>query len=355
MGKSIILLHGWLGNPGAFGSLPEVLKAAGHRVLPVFRSYDARPRGKRLEDLAEEFDTGLHREKVLAHLDAPLVIIGHSMGALLARTWMSAHYIRRGQRPPVERLIEAGSPRHGVYLHGGARLGIKLGLVPGAALARQMSAPNPCLWDLAWAEFKYPELWPDTLSIAGLSERRTLLKWAVGGAESDGVVPAVFSNPNPVFLKPGAPPQRLRERCFVTFKGYTHSGLQGIVRHISLRTGSTASPVGALILAGVKETLCAFQVRESPGVFEPLQRSVAILRFTPDGSRNSPRLELQYARTTLRLKPLSEHPDGLALFGWISATPSARLCLNFKTGERSASFTLEDQANSGLVFYADLR
>jgi len=355
VGKPVLLLHGWLGKPGAFGALPELLAADGHRVLPVFRSYDSRPRGKRLEDLAEEFDTALRREKVLENLDAPLIVIGHSMGALLARTWMWAHYIRRGEQPPVERLIEAGSPRHGVHLQGVARTFIKLGLVSGTALARQLSAPNPFLWDLAWAETEQPELWPETVSLAGLIGRRTVLTWAAGGDESDGVVPAVFSNPNPVFLKLGEPPRRLQERVFVPFMGYEHSGSQGILRHISMGAGRAASPVSALIRAGGRESPRAVQVREGPGAVEPLKRSVAILRFNPKGSRNRPHLELQDGRTTLRLKPLAEHPGGLALFGWTMGAPGASLRLKFEAGGRAASWTYGDEVNSGLVFYADLR
>ncbi|MCW8131652.1 MAG: alpha/beta fold hydrolase, partial [Planctomycetota bacterium] len=196
MRKSVLLLHGWLGRPESFGALPDLLAADGHRVLPVFRRYNSRPRAKRLEDLADELEETLAREKILQNLDAPMVIIGHSMGGLLARVWMLRHYASKGVMAPVERFFACASPHHGVYLEAFGRVCVRLGLVPGTALARQMCAPNPFLWDLAWSELRHAELLPETVGLAGLAGY-SAIHWICGGLESDGVVPAVFSNPNP--------------------------------------------------------------------------------------------------------------------------------------------------------------
>ncbi|MBI3829734.1 MAG: alpha/beta fold hydrolase [Planctomycetes bacterium] len=355
MGKPVLLLHGWLGRPDSFGALPELLEADGHRVLPVFRAYNSRPRRKTLEDLADELEDALRAAKVPQNLDAPMVVVCHSMGGLVARTWIWRHYASKKKRPPVERLIECASPRHGVHLMGISRAAIKLGLVPGTALARQMSAPNPFLWDLAHAELIQQEFWPETVSLAGLTGRRTAMSWIAGGRESDGVVPAIFTNPNPVFLKPGVAPRRFDERVFVPFSGYRHHGPKGIIHHLRKKRGATAaSPVGAFLRAGVAESPKAILAREGPGALEPLRRSIAILRFDPlDAAR--PHLELQDGKRTLELKPLAVHPEGLALFGWTMAEPGASLRLKFECNGSSFATVFDDESNCGEVFYAEMR
>lgn len=355
MGKPVLLLHGWLGKPDSFGALPELLAADGHRVLPVFRSYESHPRSKRLEDLADELEATLQEQKIPQQLDAPMVIIAHSMGGLLARTWMLRHYLSKGRRPPVERLFACASPHHGVHLAPVGRAAVWLGAVPGTALARQMTAPNPFLWDLAWNELKHADLLPETVGLAAYADT-TAMHWICGGTESDGVVPAVFSNPNPVYLKSGAGTQRLPERCFVTYRGYLHHGPRGLIHHLRAENGKSASPVGALLRAGVCESPLAIRAREGPAALEPLRRSIAILRYPPNSkARPGPRLEIQDGRTTRHLKPLAIHPTGLALFGWNMREPGASLHLRFEHGANVFAAAYDDEANTGLVFYSDLR
>jgi pimeloyl-ACP methyl ester carboxylesterase len=354
VGKPVLLLHGWLGRPDSFGALPELLEADGHRVLPVFRAYDSLPRRKTLEDLADELEDALRAAKVPRNLDAPMVLVCHSMGGLVARTWVWRHYASKKKKPPVERIIECASPRHGIHLKGFGRAAIKLGLVPGTALARQMTAPNPFLWELAHAELGREDLWPETVALAGLTGRATALTWLAGGDESDGVVPAIFSNPNPVFLSPGTSPRHMHERVFVPFSGYRHSGPKGILHHLRKDDGQrAASPVGALLRASVQESPKSIMAREGPSALEPLRRSIAILRFDADKSAH-PQLELQDGRQTLALKPLATHADGLALFGWTLPEPGASLRLKFECNGSSFATVFDDEVNSGEVFYADM-
>jgi len=161
------LLHGWLGLPGAFGRLPKILRARGHDVLPLFHRFDSLPRSLTVEDLAERLEEHLVRER----RGRPTVLIAHSMGGLVALTWMLRYYAEKGRRSPVERLVTFGTPRHGVWLQPVARAFVDRGLVPGTALARQMRAPNPFLWDLAWSELEHASLLPPVIGGAGLLRR----------------------------------------------------------------------------------------------------------------------------------------------------------------------------------------
>jgi hypothetical protein len=238
--KTVILLHGWLGGPRSFGDLATILDADGHRVLPVFKKYDTITRRLTLEDLADAFQIEFERHRKEA--DRPLVLIGHSMGGLLARFWMLRHFISKGDRPPVEQLVECASPRHGVPGDALGRLLLRLRLLPGSGLLAQMAAANSFLWRLNEAEVAHVELWPAVAALTSLLKPPPL--WArllAGGRESDGVVPAVLSNPNAVFVSRRSPVRRPPKRAFRVFPGWRHQGRRGLLGHI--RAGPSGAPV----------------------------------------------------------------------------------------------------------------
>ncbi|MCZ7644553.1 MAG: hypothetical protein M5U26_04595 [Planctomycetota bacterium] len=169
------------------------------------------------------------------------------MGGLLARTWMDRHYLTRLCKPPVARLIECGSPRHGVWLRPFSRALIRLGCVPGRRLARAMLAPNPWLWDLAWKEAGHAELLPPVAALTGHWQRLNWMAPVLGGAPSDGVVPLASSNPNPLFLRPGHAAFRFPLRAFRVVPGFGHNRPRGLLSH--LRDDSAADPVWRAVQA----------------------------------------------------------------------------------------------------------
>ncbi|MCK6472136.1 MAG: alpha/beta fold hydrolase [Planctomycetes bacterium] len=228
--QAVLLLHGWLGNPRHCGELAQVLEADGHRVLPVFRHYDSWPCGVTLPDLAVELEAAFRG--ACRELDRPVTIVAHSMGGLLARQWMRQFYLEAGRRPPVRRLIECASPRHGVPSREWASFLLRHRLFPGAGLGEQLQGPNPFLWELNHAELEHVTRLPETIAVASVTRRRTPLSWLAGGPESDAVVPAVASNPNAIFCRPGAKPRRLAPRPFAVFNGWKHNGRKGVLMHI---------------------------------------------------------------------------------------------------------------------------
>ncbi|MCW8131074.1 MAG: hypothetical protein KIS92_12055, partial [Planctomycetota bacterium] len=140
------------------------------------------------------------------------------------------------------------------------------------------------------------------------------------------------------------------------YRGYFHHGPRGLIHHLHRDNGvKHASPVGAMLRAGVKESPLAIRAREGPAALEPLRRSVAVLKYDPSvACRFGPRLELQDGRQSLHLKPLATHAHGLALFGWTLPEPGASLRLKFTHGERALARVYDDEANTGLVIYADM-
>jgi triacylglycerol lipase len=128
----LLLIHGYGCSRGAWWWLRRRLEAAGWNVAtinlePIYTSIEnyVEPVSRRIDEVLEQ--TGVER----------LVLVGHSMGGLVARA-----YLRRHGAAKVVRLITLGSP------HGGSELArIALG-----ENARQMRPGNPWLVALASAE-----------------------------------------------------------------------------------------------------------------------------------------------------------------------------------------------------------
>jgi len=344
MGLPVLLVHGWLSGPRTFGALPESLRAAGHRVLPVFQQYGSWPRGVTLDDLAAELDRALRG--ALAQLDAPPVIIGHSMGGLVARTWMLRHHAALGRPAPVARLIECASPRHGVFLARFGRGTISLGLVPGTTLARQMLAPNPFLWDLAWGEHEHAARLPPVISIAALLQRTTLLSVLAGGRESDGVVPLVCTNPNARFVRGAGVRTAEGEtpaRAFRLFQHFAHSGREGI---LPLRKAERYAPLERAFLAAVEG-----HALDTHGEAASAHARQTLLILRQPAGQPAPVLEVEGldADPPRRLNAAATHAAGLTLF--LLKAPQANQTLKWKL----ASTKISGSIAAGSVTYMDVQ
>lgn len=134
----VILIHGYFADRGYFRPLARRLDALG--VAPVYapgsRALIA-PIGTFAEELHE------HVERIVAGTGQPrVVLVGHSMGGLVARAYMARHGKRR-----VARLVTLGTPHHGSLL---AHLGVGANareMRPGSAflerLEREEGAGGP--------------------------------------------------------------------------------------------------------------------------------------------------------------------------------------------------------------------
>ncbi len=301
--KLVVLLHGWLSRPGTFGRLPKMLAERGHAVLPLFHTFDSFSRGVTIEELADRLEAVLKRER----RDRPTVLIAHSMGGLVAIVWMLRYHAEKGHRPPVERLVTFGTPRHGVCLRPFARAFIRWGLVPGTALARQMQAPNPFLWDLAWSELQHASLLPPMVTGAGLLRRANPISMLIGGRESDGVVPTICAQPHSLFVTADGRRQTLPPRSFHVFEGRAHSGPRGLYAGLKAPDRDART---ALLLAAVEER----SKRASDNTDDPanhLTRAMLVVRHPP---RTRLELTVEPVSSEERRLPDAQHEAGLSLF-----------------------------------------
>jgi pimeloyl-ACP methyl ester carboxylesterase len=352
----VVLLHGWLGSPQAFGILAEILEGDGHRILPILRSY--RTTGPRtLEELADQFEEEFSHPRP----DVPVTLVAHSMGGLLARVWMLRHYTAHGKRPPVERIIECAVPRHGTFPQTAGRLAIRCGLVPGAALARQMLCPNPFLWDLAWGELEHLAMHPPVIALAGIEETPSFISRLAGGEESDTVVPAAFCQPNAVFLRPGQSPDSLPPRPFRVFRGFRHNGPRGLLAHLHYdRTGKVAEmgdEVRAALRLAVRGDDASVNLHGADGR-TCLTRAFLVVRYAAGQAVTAEELSESGKAVGAPVRPTAQHAEGLALFALRALQPGGRALERFRircgAKEWDSAATL-GALRGGDVAYLDLR
>jgi triacylglycerol lipase len=132
----ILLVHGYGCSRAIWWKMRRELEAAGHTVATVSLTPPYTSVGKLVPQLAQRID------EVCAACDAQQVIlIAHSMGGLVSRSFIARHGIAQ-----VEQLITFASPHQGSEL---ARLGF-------GQNAREMEPDSLWLNDLAQESVKVP-------------------------------------------------------------------------------------------------------------------------------------------------------------------------------------------------------
>lgn len=102
--RPVILVHGFMGHP-------EIL-----RPIAVHLLANGWPRVERIgySSFRTEFDEILDRiDAVVAGIDGPVDLVGHSLGALACRAWLKT----RGGAARCERFVSLAAPFHGTALY----------------------------------------------------------------------------------------------------------------------------------------------------------------------------------------------------------------------------------------------
>lgn len=132
----VLLLHGYGANSGFWVHLAARLDAA--RISHA--TVDLEPLGCGIDDYLPMVDEAA-RALCQASGSARLVVVGHSMGGLVARAWL-----RRDHGVLAARLITLGTPHHGTRLAGlapganGQQMRRRRGAQPESAWLRELAA-----------------------------------------------------------------------------------------------------------------------------------------------------------------------------------------------------------------------
>jgi len=131
-GLPVLLIHGYACNSGYWLPMSKLLKQA--RISHY--GIDLEPPGASIDDFAPQVHAAVERLRAETG-SAQVIILGHSMGGLVARA-----YLRRYGNGHIARVITLGTPHHGTAL---AHLG------PGSN-ALQMRRDSEWLGSLAASE-----------------------------------------------------------------------------------------------------------------------------------------------------------------------------------------------------------
>ncbi len=129
-GLPVLLLHGYLCNSGYWHGLSRALTAA--RISHA--GIDLEPLGAGIDDYAPQVRAAV--ERLCAESDrAQLILVGHSMGGLVARAYLRHYGAQR-----VARVITLGTPHDGTALAGLAPGRNGAQMRRGSAWLRELSA-----------------------------------------------------------------------------------------------------------------------------------------------------------------------------------------------------------------------
>lgn len=127
----VVLVHGYFCNRGLWWWLRRSLIAAGRQVATI----NLEPPHGGIDGFAD----ALHaRIEALRPVDGSVILVGHSMGGIVARAYLARHGERR-----IARLVTLGSPHHGTAL---AKLGLgrcARELEPGSAFIERLCSNPP--------------------------------------------------------------------------------------------------------------------------------------------------------------------------------------------------------------------
>jgi pimeloyl-ACP methyl ester carboxylesterase len=105
-GLPVLLIHGYAGNSGYWLPMSKLLTRAGISHYGI----DLEPPGAAIDDFAPQVHAAVERLRE-ATGGKQVIIVGHSMGGLVARA-----YLRKHGDAHVARVVTLGTPHHGTAL-----------------------------------------------------------------------------------------------------------------------------------------------------------------------------------------------------------------------------------------------
>ncbi len=162
-----ILLHGMTASGDIFGSGWDVLAREGRVVIPDLLGF-----GRSLDETAGDFSLDAHLaalDRMLAELeaeDAPLTLVGHSLGALLALHWAA-------RRTQVEKVVALCAPLYASAAEADERIR-GMGWLERLFALEGPAATTMCAWmcrhrsAAAWLMVVLEPQWPVTIARYGV-------------------------------------------------------------------------------------------------------------------------------------------------------------------------------------------
>ena len=211
----LIILHGWSDHSQAFEPLARELARRGRSVLPLWLGdYVSMEDAVTVDDVAQALEAALQTLILARSLQAPLDMIVHSTGGLVARAWLS-RFDRHRTEPWLARLVMLAPANHGARLASTGKslvvrlsMGLPHGFQTGAQMLNALELGSPWQWSQSLSDVLHDaslgEAGPAVYGsqacmpfvLAGTRGYQSLLRQAFNEPGADGVVRAAAANLN---------------------------------------------------------------------------------------------------------------------------------------------------------------
>jgi pimeloyl-ACP methyl ester carboxylesterase len=185
--EALVLLHGFTASGDIFGAAYDELASSRQLAIPDLLGF-----GRSMDPEGEEFGLAAHLDALDEMVDAlgvtPAVVLGHSLGALVALHWAA-------RRAEVERVIAVCAPLYVSPEEADTRIG-GIGFLE-RLLARGPLAERLCRWMCdhrtlaAWLIVALEPMWPVPIARRGVSHT-----WPAYIGAMDGIIRAVNWRPS---------------------------------------------------------------------------------------------------------------------------------------------------------------
>jgi pimeloyl-ACP methyl ester carboxylesterase len=209
----VVILHGWSDNSDSFKPLARWLKLNGHDAVPLMLGdYISLRDDVKIDDVAKRMEEVVREKTARGELKRKFDLIVHSTGGLVARRWITMHYVDRAC--PVRNLLMLAPANFGSKLaHLGRSMlgrlakGLKTGFETGEEMLYALELGSPFQWALAQEDLFLTEestsatafYRPDTIRpfvIVGTHPYKELFAKITNENGSDGTVRVAAANLN---------------------------------------------------------------------------------------------------------------------------------------------------------------
>ena len=157
-----LLVHGFLARGATLGPLTRALVDGG---VPEIVVVDYPSTRVRFEDIVDRIAVA---GSSLARRRGPIGVVGHSLGAVAARTWIK----RYGGALHVARFVSIAGPHHGTALHRLLAPSLRGVLDPHGAVVRAANeGPEPVPTTVIRARHDLQVVPPESAALPGVPER----------------------------------------------------------------------------------------------------------------------------------------------------------------------------------------
>ncbi len=215
MARQVLIIHGWSDTSKSFHALADFLKGNHYQVSELWLGdYISMDDDVRVADVGKRMGRVIDNMIDTGKLPDSFDVIVHSTGGLVAREWLTSHFLGRAQECPMKRLIMLAPANFGSKLAATGKSmlgriikGYKNWFQTGQGMLNDLELGSPYQWELAQRDiliapgiinkdhyYGEDRVWP--FVIVGTHPYASLMRQIVNENGADGTVRVCAANLN---------------------------------------------------------------------------------------------------------------------------------------------------------------